>query len=154
MRKNKHQIAELHYDAWDLRLKGYSYRAIGKQMGIGHETARRWVEEVWATKSIPMAEQVRSQEFERLMRYLEKLDSYIDMGSEKHISIAIKISERLCRMTGADIPVTQHVAITETTQTDLEVMDLINSVRAQAALERDRITGLTSTSPEKAPEGP
>lgn len=141
MKRNRQQKAELRYDAWDLRIRGRSYRDIGAALGIGHETARRYVEETWKEKSIPLASQVRSQEFERLTRYLDQLDAKIECGDLAAIALGIRISERLCRMTGADIPVTSNTVVDQATHAELEIMDLVRQVQAKNRTVLERISG-------------
>lgn len=142
MAKHKFRLevrAETKLQAWELRTKGRSYREIAVALGIGHETARRYVEEVWKEKSIPLASQVRAMEYERLTSYLDKLDSKIECADLAAIALAVKISERLCRMTGADIPTTAaNAQVDQVGKTELEIMGLIQQVQArnQATLER------------------
>jgi hypothetical protein len=97
-----------------------------------------------------MVEQVRKQEVDRLMRYLERLDERIDDGDDKAISIALKISERLCRMLGADMPTQVEVSKTETTQVDLALQDLINRQKAQNALRLQEAASLRERTTDSA----
>lgn len=141
MKRNRELKAERKHEAWELRLKGRSYRDIGVALGIGHETARRWIEEVWKEKSIPLASHVRSQEYERLTRYLDMLDHKIETGDLNAIALAVRISERLCRMTGADIPVTSNTVVDQATNAELEIMDLVRQVQARNRTVLERISG-------------
>jgi hypothetical protein len=95
---------------------------------------------VWKEKSLPVASQVRLQEFERLTRYLDKLDSKIECGDLAAIALGIKISERLCKMTGSDIPVTSNTVVDQTTQTELEIMSLVRAVQARNKTVLERIS--------------
>ena len=131
---NKEQFQDQKNQAYDLRLKGLSYRQIASRLGVSVGTAHRWVNEYLESVTLPMVEQVRKQEVDRLMRYLERLDERIDDGDDKAISIALKISERLCKMLGADMPTQVEVTKTETTQVDLALRDLIERQKAQNAL--------------------
>jgi transposase len=131
---NKEQFQDRKNQAYDMRLKGLSYRQIATRMDVSVGTAHRWVNEYLESVTLPMVEQVRKQEVDRLMRYLERLDERIDDGDDKAISIALKISERLCKMLGADMPTQHEITKTETTQVDLALQDLINRQKAQNAL--------------------
>lgn len=154
MRRNKQQKAEMKYEAWELRLRGRSYREIGAALGIGHETARRYIEDVWQEKSIPLANQIRLQEYERLQRYLDKLDSKIECGDIASIALAVKISERLCKMTGADIPTNVATETDQATKVELEIMSLIQQVqrRNQETLERISRGPVAALEAESVPE--
>lgn len=124
--------------AYELRLTGMTYRAIGKAMGIGHGTAERWCKEYMENVKLPLVDEIRKQEVDRLLRYLERLDIRIDEGDDKAISLAIKISERLCRMLGADMPVVTITEKVETSQMDLDIRRLIETQNAanEAAKEK------------------
>jgi hypothetical protein len=122
--------------AYELRLAGNTYRSIGSALGVSHVTARKWVTEHLEAVTLPLVDEIRKTEVDRLLRYLERLDIRIDEGDDKAIGLAIKISERLCKMLGADMPV---VSITEShvvDQTDLDIRALID---AQRGLNAERL---------------
>lgn len=142
---NKEQIAERHYQAWELRIRGFTFREIGEQLGISAATAMRWVHEVWDTKSIPTAEKIRAQELDRMERLLAKLDEDIERGDVKAIGTAIKLSERLCKLTGADMPVRTETTIVEATPLDSAIQNLLDEMndrnaqaKRQAAMKGDK----------------
>lgn len=124
--------------AYELRLTGMTYRAIGKAMGIGHGTAERWCKEYMENVKLPLVDEIRKQEVDRLLRYLERLDIRIDEGDDKAISLAIKISERLCRMLGADMPVVTITEKVETSQMDLDIRRLIEAQNASNAANKEK----------------
>ena len=134
---NDEQTQALRIRAYELRLAGNSWRAIGSALGVGHETARRWVKDHLEATELPLVDEIRKTEVDRLLRYLERLDARIDEGDDKAISLAIKISERLCKMLGADMPtvtVTENHTVTEF---DLDVRRLIEAQAAQNAAAKD-----------------
>ena len=150
---NKTQEQDRKNQAYDLRLKGLSYRQIASRMGVSVGTAHRWVNEYLESVTLPMVEQVRKQEVDRLMRYLERLDERIDDGDDKAISIALKISERLCKMLGADMPTQHEITKTETTQVDLALRDLIERQKAQNALRLQDAARLREGTSDAANDG-
>lgn len=133
---NKEQDWERKQRAYDLRLRGRSYQQIATELGIGKGTAHRWVQEVLDSIMLPTVEAIRKQEVDRLMRYLDKLDERIELGDDKAIGIAIKVSERLTKMLGVDMPTQVQVERTETTQVDLAIRDLIASQQARNELRK------------------
>lgn len=141
-RLNKEQDWERKQRAYDMRLRGKSYRAIGEELGIGHGTAHRWVQEILDAIVLPTVEAVRKQEIDRLMRYLDKLDERIEDGDDKAIGIALKVSERLAKMLGVDMPTQVEVTKNETTQLDLAIQDLISRQQAQNKLRLDAASHL------------
>ena len=135
--RNDEQTQALRIRAYELRLAGNSWRAIGSALGVGHETARRWVKDHLEATELPLVDEIRKTEVDRLLRYLERLDARIDEGDDKAISLAIKISERLCKMLGADMPtvtVTENHTVTEF---DLDVRRLIEAQAAHNAAAKD-----------------
>lgn len=133
---NKEQEQELRNRAYELRLSGKTYRQIGMAMGIGHETARRWITQHLAEETLPLIEEVRKTEVDRMLRILDRLEERSEMGDDKAIALQIKVSERLCKMLGADMPQQLHVERTETTQVDLAIRDLLSAQQAKNELRR------------------
>jgi len=134
---NKEQDWARKNEAYDLRLRGKSYREIGRELGIGHGTAQRWVQEVCDAVVLPNVEAVRKQEVDRLMRYLDRLDERVEEGDDKAISLAIKISERLTKMLGVDMPT---VSVTENhvvTEMDLDIRKLIEQQNVSNAAAKE-----------------
>jgi hypothetical protein len=136
--RNKEQDMERKNAAYDLRLRGKSYREIGRELGIGHGTAQRWVQEVCDLVVLPNVEAVRKQEVDRLMRYLDRLDARVEEGDDRAISLAIKISERLTKMLGVDMPTVTVVENHEVSELDLDIRRLIEAQNAANAAEKRR----------------
>ena len=119
--------------AYELRLTGKSYRAIGQLLGISHEQARKDCNAYMAATELPLVDEIRKQEVDRLTRYLDVLDARIDEGDDKAVSLAIKISESLRKLLGVDVPV---VAITEhhtVSALDMDIRNLIDQQNAANA---------------------
>lgn len=133
--ENREQFLSRKNDAYELRLRGKSYRAIADELGISVGTAHRWVQEICDAVVLPNVEAVRKQEVDRLMRYLDRLDAQIEEGDEKAIGLAIKVSERLTKMLGVDVPVVSVTEHREVSELDLDIRRLID---AQNALNGER----------------
>lgn len=140
---NKEQQQELINKAYELRLRGMSFREIGRNMGVSHVTAFRWVTEHLENVTLPLVDEVRKTEVDRMMRYLKSLDDQVEEGDIKAITTALKVSERLCRMLGADMPTRTEVTNVEVTQVDMEIQELIRnqqllneSRKAEAAVKK------------------
>lgn len=141
---NKEQEQDLRNKAYELRLAGKTYRQIGMAMGIGHETARRWITQHLAEETLPLVEEVRKTEVDRMLRILDRLEARAEMGDDKAIALQLKVSERLCKMLGADMPTQVEVTKTEVSQMDLAIRDLITS---QAAKNQARLEAASSLRP-------
>lgn len=133
--ENREQFLSRKNEAYELRLRGKSYRAIAEELNVSVGTAHRWVQEICDAVVLPNVESVRKQEVDRLMRYLDKLDERIEEGDDKAIGLAIKVSERLTKMLGVDMPTVSVVENREVSELDLDIRRLID---AQAALNTER----------------
>jgi hypothetical protein len=128
-------------EAWELRLRGRTYREIGTALGVSHVTAERWVKDCLEQKSLPLASEVRKQELDRLTRYLDVLDHKIECGDIQAVALAVKVSESIRKMLGADIPVTSNTVVDQATHAELEIMDLVRQVQARNRTTLERIVG-------------
>lgn len=124
--------------AYELRLQGHTYRSIGKLLGIGHGTAERWCKEHMESVSLPLIDEVRKTEVDRLLRYLRVLDDRIEEGDDKAVGLAIKVSESLRKLLGVDVPVTQTVEHVEVTALDMDIRRLIDQQNDLNARELQR----------------
>jgi transposase len=135
--ENREQFLSRKNEAYELRLRGKSYRAIAESLGISVGTAHRWVQEICDAVVLPNVESVRKQEIDRLMRYLDALDERIEDGDDKAIGLAIKVSERLTKMLGVDMPTVSVVETKEVSQLDLDIRALIDAQNAKNTIAHD-----------------
>lgn len=135
--ENREQFLSRKNEAYELRLRGKSYRAIAEALGISVGTAHRWVQEICDAVVLPNVESVRKQEIDRLMRYLDALDERIEDGDDKAIGLAIKVSERLTKMLGVDMPTVSVVETKEVSQLDLDIRALIDAQNAKNTIAHD-----------------
>ncbi len=120
-------------EAYRLRVAGKTYRDIGRLMGIGHGTAERWCKEVMEATALPLIDEVRKMEVDRLTRYLDVLDARIDDGDDKAVNLAIKVSESLRKLLGVDVPTVSITETREVSQMDLDIRQLIDAQNAANA---------------------
>jgi hypothetical protein len=81
------------------------------------------------------AEEYRRQELERLEDWLLKLQSKIQQGDTRSIDVAIKISDRRCKLLGLDAPIQLMVQQQAESAIDEELRSFLTSV--QGLLSRD-----------------
>jgi len=102
------EVAERKIKSFDLRKKGYSYRAIGKELDISRQTAYT---DVWDTiKDLHKQAEKEGKEYiqieeEKLNDYLKILDWRIGIGDKDAIDQALKIHQRFCKLRGIEAPV-------------------------------------------------
>lgn len=123
-----------------LRAANMSWRQIADVLDYTDESsARRAAQRALDAVPVDAAEQLRAVENVRLDYLLEKLAPGIDAGDVPAIEAARKISESRRRLYGLDGPI--QVNLTETTQADLAMQDIVNEAKAKAAAERAKATG-------------
>ena len=128
---NKEQMQAKRNRAYDLRLSGKTYRQIGMEMGVSHVTAQNWVKDYLAEVTLPLVDEVRKQEVDRMQRILDRLEARADEGDDKALALQLKVSERLCKMLGADAPQQVQVEKTEVTQVDVAIRELMSDMEAR-----------------------
>ncbi|MGH3536649.1 MAG: hypothetical protein ACRDQG_18300 [Pseudonocardiaceae bacterium] len=135
------QRAERQVQAYELRLKGHSLRAIGKIMGLSHEVVREIISDECNLRVMPLADEVRKQEIDRFDQWLVALNGKIDAGDQvaRNIEVAVKVSERRAKLLGADAPV--QTEITATVEQRPEVLDLIAQAKVEQAAQEAVIRG-------------
>jgi hypothetical protein len=141
---NKEQHQDRINQAYELRLSGKTYRQIGAELGVSHVTAMKWVTEHLSNVTLPLVDEVRKAEVDRMQRQLDRLEALSEEGDLKAIGLIVKISERLCKMLGADIPVVQTVEHVEKAQIDKDIQKLLEEMsdRNRAAKELAARKGL------------
>lgn len=153
-------FAEEQRACYEMRLRGMSIRAIAAATGLSVTTAWRRIDcEITETLD-PLRAKVRELEIERLDRMqlivLAVLDRehvvisdgrvvyrtdddgkrapVLDSGPAlAAIDRLLKIQERRARLLGLDAAVKVDATVTETTQQDLELIDMVNAAKAKAA---------------------
>lgn len=141
---NETQRQEKLNQAYTRRLKGWTYRQIGDDLGVSHVTARKWVTEHLSTETLPLIEEVRKQEYDRMMKILDKLEDRAQDGDDKALGLMLKVSERLCKMLGVDAPQQIQVEKHEVTEVDVAIRELISRQKAQNELRLAEAASLRS----------
>lgn len=93
--------------AFEFRIAGLSYRAIGAKLGVSHETIRQDVESELQRQADANAEKAgihRELELERLDKYIRVLDHWIESGNIGAVGMAVRVMERRAKMLGLDAP--------------------------------------------------
>ena len=140
-RNNDALVAAQQIQCYELRLTGMSIRAIAKKTGLSVGTVYKRIQSEIAERVLPLAEEVRKMELDRLDRWLEKLDAQIlaDKSVARNVEVAVKVAERRAKLLGIDAPEKQDVIVTETTQFDAHFMELVERVEAQNAAKAAEI---------------
>lgn len=166
-RSNPAEQAEKQVQAYTLRLRGLSLREIGKQLGVSHETARKLISAEADDRVLPLADELRKQQLDRLndlrlkaLTVLEREHVHIAEGRVVRdkdpvtgdysgpiiddgpvlsaIDRLLKIEDRMARLFGLDAPSQQEIVATMEHKNP-EVLSLIEQARQQVATDEAKL---------------
>lgn len=132
---NRAAVAEQQVRCYELRLTGMSIVAISKATGIARSTVHDRIQSEISARVLPLADEVRKMELDRLDRWLAKLDAQIakDQSVARNVEVAVRVSERRAKLLGLDAPERVEATITEVTQEDIALAELVAEAQMQAA---------------------
>jgi hypothetical protein len=109
--------------------------AIAKATGIPRSTVHDRIQSEISARVLPLADEVRKMELDRLDRWLAKLDAQIDKDQSvaRNVEVAVRVSERRAKLLGLDAPEKVEATITEVTQEDVALAELVAEAQMQAA---------------------
>lgn len=164
--------------AYDLRLRGRTLRQIGGDMGISRTTVHDLLREEIAERLDPLKDQYLQYEMDRLDHMQQAVLAVLDnpgkvvtgvtadgrhwsalvMDDSKVLGAVdrlVRISESRRKLCGLDAPVKVQadVQVTETTQEDLELQELLREAKAKAAASAERIRAMGGPTPEGGASG-
>jgi hypothetical protein len=166
-RKNVAERAEEQAEAYRLRLRGHSLRAIGSIMGFSHEKARQLIALEAEKLTLPLADELRKQQLDRLndarlavMAVLERKHVHISDGRVvrdkdpetgllgepieddapvlQAVDRLVKIEDRIAKLLGLDAPVQSEINATVETR-PAELLTLIERARQQSEEDEARL---------------
>jgi DNA-binding CsgD family transcriptional regulator len=122
-----------------LRRLGVPVAEIARQLGLDGKTVSNYIAVALKEHAVRNVDELRQLECARLDDYLERLKPRIDRGDDKAINAALRVSEQRARILGLFAPVKIEGTITEETEQDRELKEMINEARARNAVEKDKI---------------
>lgn len=147
---NAQDLAARRYQALELRIAGKTYREIAQTLGINHSTLHHDIEQVLQEREAGNIAKYRAMEEERLDIAVRAACEIIDAhpGTElalKAVDRLIRASARRSGLLGLDAPTRVDVDVTQVTQADLELQELIREARARNTAVKESITGDADT---------
>jgi transposase len=145
-RANKARTAAQQAECYRLRLTGMSIRDIAKVTNLSTGTVENRIKaEINATVQ-PLADELRAIEVARMDRWLEKLNEQIEDDecaprTARNVEVAVKVAERRAKLLGIDAPQQIEATVTEVTQADLALRELLHEARARVATEEANLAG-------------
>ena len=140
---NPAQVAEQQESCYELKLAGWSYQRIATETGLAVGTVHNRIQARIEQRVQPLADELRAIEVDRLDRYLAKLDAQIqeDRSLARNVEVAVKVAERRAKLLGIDAPEKVEATVTEVTQEDIALAELVAEARAASAIEEARLRG-------------
>jgi len=143
---NNQELQVRRYRALDMRISGKTYREIAAELGINHSTLHRDIEQVLHEREAGNIAKYRALEEERLDIAVRAACEIIEAhpGTElalKAVDRLIRASGRRAGLLGLDAPTRVDVDVTQVTQADLELQELIREARARNTVVKERIAG-------------
>lgn len=140
-------VAEQQIKAYEGKIAGKSFRAIGEELGCSHVWARELVEREIEARKWPVVEKWREVELARLETMHQALWNLVIKAAEAGDLSGIlavmdrieKFGARRAKLLGLDAPIQVDATVLEVTQQDLEVQELIREAEAQAAVAEQAI---------------
>lgn len=144
MQRNELQFAEQRAAVYEYRLRGLTVREIAESTGTPRSTVHRWIRELTEARMQESQSELLAVELDRLDRYLAKLEQRLEMHpgrTETILPLLLKLSERRAKLLGLDAALKVDATVTETTQADIELAELIRNAQLRATQEVSRVRG-------------
>src|SRR5688572_11106420 len=117
LRSNDARQVDAKAYAFQMRVNGHPYRGIAQDMrdngiaDVSHVTVKNWIDAECEARLEEVGPKLRAMEIARLERYLRSLYTRIELGDDKAIAVAIRVSESYRKLLGMDAPqvIEQHV---------------------------------------------
>jgi predicted transcriptional regulator len=131
--------ADLAAQCYEMRLKGMSLRQIAKEIGISHTAVNRSIAHYIEKRVAPGAEEYRKLLIDRLEDMYFRIYPGIEKGDLATINTARSIVADLYKFNGLEVVKMEHT-ITEVTQEDLEIMELIKMEKGKGIIAARTLT--------------
>lgn len=136
------EIAEQQAECYRLQLEGLSVREIAKRVGLSHGTVQNRISAHASNVVQPLAEQVRQRHLDQIRDWLARLNAQLQTAPKttpRCIEVGVRLLEREAKLLGIDAPERAEIAVTEVTQEDLALAELVREAAAKAAAEEQQI---------------
>jgi hypothetical protein len=147
--------------AWELRLQGYSLREIGAEIGVSHESARKYVSDTLGeleTQSKSSAKDWRTAEIERkreLLKVWFPAALEPSMDGARAVAVVLKVEEQLAELLGTNALPAQN----DTSEEDMLERCLLNDRTMEiyalygvySGPELEKVVALCGGDPSKIP---
>jgi hypothetical protein len=145
---NKVETAEQSRRCYELKLAGWSHDKIADELKISHGTVQNRINAHLAVRVQPLADELRAVIVDRLDLCIEKLHNQIQYDEQggrlaRNIEVLVKVEERRAKLLGVDAPERVEATVTEVTQEDIALAELVREAQAAAAVAEAQLRGVT-----------
>lgn len=142
--KPKAVVAEEAARCLEMHLAGATFRTIAQRTGLATGTVQNRIKTALAAVIVPGVEEMRQTEGERLRYLLSKLEPAVEKGDREAIKLSAQLSASYRKLYGLNAPEAHTVQLHQVTQADLELVDLVNEMRAKVQTEEAQLREQTS----------
>lgn len=131
------EIAKQQAECYQLQLDGLSIREIAKRTGLSVGTVHKRINAQCVATVQPLAEQVRQRHLDQIQDWLAKLNDQLETfpkTTPRCIEVGVRLLEREARLLGIDAPERAEIAVTEISQEDIALAELVREAAAKAAV--------------------
>lgn len=134
---NAADIAKQQAECYQLQLDGLSIRDIAKRTGLSVGTVHRRINARCEAIVQPLAEQVRARHLSQIKAWLIRINEQIerDYAVARNVEVGTRLLEREAKLLGIDAPQRVEATVTEVTQEDIALAELVAEANAKAAIE-------------------
>jgi AcrR family transcriptional regulator len=135
------EIAKQQAECYQLQLDGLSIREIAKRTGLSVGTVHNRISAQCVAVVQPLAEQVRSRHLDQIRDWLVKLNDQIDVGVAvaRNVEVGTRLLEREAKLLGIDAPQQVQATVTQVTQEDIALAELVREAQAAAAVAEQQL---------------
>lgn len=135
-------------ECYKLQLEGLTIRQIAERTGLSVGTVHRRINDQCA-KVVPalepivpsLAEQVRQRHLDQIQEWLAKLNEQIkhDYAVARNVEVGTRLLEREAKLLGIDAPERVEATVTEITQEDIALAELVAEAQAAATVAEQQL---------------
>lgn len=143
---NKAGVAEQAREAYELKLAGWSHAKIAQKLGVSHGTVVNRIKAHIEVRVQPLADELRAVMVDRLDLCIERLHQQIQDDDQagrlaRNVEVLVKVEERRAKLLGVDAPERVEAIVTEVTQEDVALAELVNEAKAASARAEAQLRG-------------
>lgn len=143
---NPAEVAEQARECYELKLAGWSHDRIAEKLGVSYGTVHNRIKAHIEVRVQPLADELRAVMVDRLDMCIARLHEQIQDDDQagrlaRNIEVLVKVEERRAKLLGVDAPERVEAIVTEVTQEDVALAELVAEARAASAVQEAQVRG-------------